>query len=141
MGGSFSRKVRNTHSRLSRITLHAITILPLLYCYITALYDAGGWEGNETLEQATQREAFEEAGVSGCLERPFFGIYEYDSKKADPKSIKGRTVYTFIMHVQKEYETWPEMHSRKRQWVRTVGTVVQNFIIACLGSQSDTHSS
>jgi diphosphoinositol-polyphosphate diphosphatase len=74
----------------------------------------GGWESDETCEEAAEREAWEEAGISiqidydlGCIE-----------EKRPPKSSKkDRSRYYFFQAtVLSEADTWPEADKRDRKW-------------------------
>lgn len=76
----------------------------------------GGWESDETIKQAASREALEEAGVEGNVERRL-GKWRYPSK-TQQKLHEG---IMFPLNVTKELVQWPEMEVRKRRWVsRTV---------------------
>ncbi|KAJ3694848.1 hypothetical protein LUZ60_000225 [Juncus effusus] len=76
------------------------------------MFPKGGWENDESIDQAVTREALEEAGIEGTLENKL-GKWNYISKRYG-------TVYESIMYglnVTKEHPQWPEMNSRKRRWV------------------------
>ncbi|ONK66211.1 uncharacterized protein A4U43_C06F5380 [Asparagus officinalis] len=76
------------------------------------LFPKGGWESDETLDQAASREALEEAGVQGKLEDAL-GSWKYKSKRYG-------TYYEgimFALNVTEELAYWPEMSSRNRKWV------------------------
>lgn len=92
------------------------------------VFPKGGWEANETLVEAAEREAFEEAGVRGRLETPHVDVFEYESLKHPEERreknsgtqytySRHRTVYVFVLHVTTEHEEWPEQESRSRVWV------------------------
>jgi diphosphoinositol-polyphosphate diphosphatase len=74
-------------------------------------FPKGGWEEDETLEQAAQREACEEAGVRGAL-RQLIGSYSFASKqgRADSASV-------FWLEVNEVLEHFPEENQRSREWV------------------------
>ncbi|KAK8967329.1 hypothetical protein KSP40_PGU001403 [Platanthera guangdongensis] len=75
------------------------------------MFPKGGWESDETIKQAACREALEEAGVQGELERRL-GQWKYTS------SIQ--TVnegILFPLNVTEELLHWPEMSVRQRRWV------------------------
>ncbi|KAL6855018.1 hypothetical protein ACO1O0_006155 [Amphichorda felina] len=73
----------------------------------------GGWESDETCEEAATREAWEEGGISVQID---FALPSIEEKRA-PKSSKERSVYYFYQTtVLEEFEEWPERHKRERQW-------------------------
>lgn len=82
------------------------------------LFPKGGWENGESIYAAAEREAFEEAGIKGVLEKPHFAVYEYHSrKKKEPNGESSeRIVYVFLLHVHEELEEWPEK-VRTRHWM------------------------
>ncbi|RWV80280.1 hypothetical protein GW17_00058475 [Ensete ventricosum] len=80
----------------------------------------GGWETDETIEQAALREALEEAGVQGNVE------VSSQSFRLPPirncSSCVSAAVLIgimFPMNVTQELGDWPEMHLRERKWVST----------------------
>ncbi|XP_061346532.1 nudix hydrolase 16, mitochondrial-like [Gastrolobium bilobum] len=82
------------------------------------LFPKGGWENDETVEEAAVREAIEEAGVRGDL-RDFLGYYEFRSKThQDEFSPKGLCrAAMFALFVKEELESWPEQSTRNRSWL------------------------
>ena len=73
----------------------------------------GGWESDETCEEAASREAWEEAGISVQIDYVLQTIEE----KRPPKGTKERAKYYFYQAtVLEEYAEWPERHKRDRQW-------------------------
>ncbi|XP_072991663.1 nudix hydrolase 18, mitochondrial-like [Typha latifolia] len=76
------------------------------------LFPKGGWEIDETKKQAALREAVEEAGVRGNVERRL-GKWKYKSR-TDDKFHEG---IMFPLNVTEELVHWPEMDVRKRSWV------------------------
>lgn len=73
----------------------------------------GGWESDETCEQAAEREAWEEGGISVRVDYTLPSIKEKRAAKAS----KERAHYYFYQAtVLEEYEEWPEKHKRERQW-------------------------
>jgi diphosphoinositol-polyphosphate diphosphatase len=85
------------------------------------LFPKGGWENDESLENAATREAFEEAGIKGKLELPHFGVYEFSSKKCDNDGHgQKRIVYVFLLEVSQVLEKWPESGHRQRFWVSCI---------------------
>nr|GEX73697.1 NUDIX hydrolase 16, mitochondrial [Tanacetum cinerariifolium]GEX76278.1 NUDIX hydrolase 16, mitochondrial [Tanacetum cinerariifolium] len=78
----------------------------------------GGWENDETVEEAAVREAWEEAGVRGDLMH-FLGHYQFKSKTLqDECSPEGRCrASMFALFVKEELDSWPEQSRRVRSWV------------------------
>lgn len=73
----------------------------------------GGWETDESCEQAAQREAWEEGGITIRID---YTIAEIEERRP-PKSSKERAVYHFYQAtVLEQYEDWPERHKRERKW-------------------------
>ncbi|KAD3338639.1 hypothetical protein R6Q59_016796 [Mikania micrantha] len=83
------------------------------------LFPKGGWENDETVEEAAAREALEEAGVRGELMH-FLGHYDFKSKTLqDEFSPEGRCrAAMFALFVKEELESWPEQSRRVRTWVK-----------------------
>eukprot|EP01025_Chloroclados_australasicus_P059905 TRINITY_DN760_c1_g2_i1.p1 TRINITY_DN760_c1_g2~~TRINITY_DN760_c1_g2_i1.p1 ORF type:complete len:201 (-),score=36.96 TRINITY_DN760_c1_g2_i1:749-1351(-) len=78
------------------------------------VFPKGGWETNESVEQAAQRETVEEAGVRGDLIGDVLGKFPFDSRKV----YEGRCIaHMFVMRVQEVLNKWPEQHQRNRRWV------------------------
>ena len=71
----------------------------------------GGWERDESLEKAAQRESFEEAGVLGILGSSPLASVVYESK-----STKNR-LHMFPLYVTSVEERWPEAGRRKRKLI------------------------
>lgn len=76
------------------------------------LLPKGGWETDESMEEAALRETIEEAGVTGELEEKL-GKWQYKSKRHNII----HDGYMFALHVDEEYERWPEAEFRQRKWV------------------------
>lgn len=73
----------------------------------------GGWETDESCQEAATREAWEEAGITIQIDYDLGTIDE----KRPPKSSKDRSRYSFFQAtVLSEVEDWPERHKRERQW-------------------------
>ena len=75
-----------------------------------------GWiEPGQTAGEAALQEAWEEAGLTGALEREPIGSYLYEKD--------GQTyhVIVFIMKVTSVEQDWPERDERERSWVSPVG--------------------
>ena len=73
----------------------------------------GGWESDETCQDAAAREAWEEAGISIQID---YDLGNFDEKRP-PKTSKERSRYYFFQAtVLSELDDWPERHKRERQW-------------------------
>ncbi|KAL2483007.1 Nudix hydrolase 16 [Forsythia ovata] len=83
------------------------------------LFPKGGWETDETAEEAAAREAIEEAGVRGDLVH-FLGFYAFKSKtlqdEFSPEGLCKAAMYALL--VKEELESWPEKSSRERSWLK-----------------------
>ena len=77
------------------------------------LIPKGGWELDESMDEAARREALEEAGVLGDTE-PVLGFWHYKSRRYVDQAYEG---FMFPLRVADELHQWPEMASRKRTWV------------------------
>lgn len=76
------------------------------------MFPKGGWESDESEDEAASREAWEEAGVQGRLDESL-GKWLYKSKRYG-------VLYEGIMFplkVTEELTYWPEMEVRRRKWV------------------------
>ncbi|KAG8367829.1 hypothetical protein BUALT_Bualt16G0113300 [Buddleja alternifolia] len=82
------------------------------------LFPKGGWENDETAEEAAVREAMEEAGVRGDLVH-FLGCYPFKSKtlqdEYSPEGLCRAAMYA--LQVKEELECWPEQSHRERSWL------------------------
>ncbi|XP_039028989.1 nudix hydrolase 4-like [Hibiscus syriacus] len=76
------------------------------------LFPKGGWEKDESMEEAAIRETLEEAGVLGDIECKL-GKWSYKSKR---QSIFHEG-HMFPLLVKQELDRWPEKNIRKREWV------------------------
>ncbi|GMJ13506.1 nudix hydrolase homolog 4 [Hibiscus trionum] len=76
------------------------------------LFPKGGWEKDESMEEAAIRETLEEAGVLGDIECKL-GKWSYKSKR---QSIFHEG-HMFPLLVKQELDQWPEKNIRKREWV------------------------
>jgi 8-oxo-dGTP pyrophosphatase MutT (NUDIX family) len=78
----------------------------------------GGWETDETVEEAACREALEEAGVRGLLQGKL-GSWDFKSKRQQgvfcPEGLC--RAHMFALAVTEQLDNWPEQHARHRQWV------------------------
>lgn len=75
-------------------------------------FPKGGWESDESMEQAALRESVEEAGVVGNIQSKL-GKWCYKSKRRDAI----HEGYMFPLLVNKQLENWPEMNIRQRRWM------------------------
>ncbi|KAJ0038026.1 hypothetical protein Pint_22382 [Pistacia integerrima] len=76
------------------------------------MFPKGGWELDESLEQAALRESIEEAGVLGNVELEL-GKWNFLSK-SQGTLYEG---YMFPLLVKEQLELWPEKDVRQRIWV------------------------
>jgi len=76
------------------------------------LFPKGGWEMDESIEEAAKRETLEEAGVIGHLETRL-GMWRYKSKSQGTF----HEGYMFPLLVQQQLDLWPEKSSRQREWM------------------------
>ncbi|CAK8579623.1 unnamed protein product [Lathyrus sativus] len=79
------------------------------------MFPKGGWELDESLEQAASRESLEEAGVIGLVECEL-GEWNFISKRHGIY-YEG---YMFPLFVKEQLDYWPEKNLRTRLWM-TVG--------------------
>lgn len=76
------------------------------------LIPKGGWELDESMDEAARREAAEEAGVVGET-GPALGRWCYRSRSYDA-TYEG---FVLPLRVTAELDRWPEMGARRREWV------------------------
>lgn len=79
------------------------------------MFPKGGWEMDESVEEAACRECLEEAGVIGMVEAEL-GQWSFISKRYG-------TYYEghmFPLFVKEQLDLWPEQHVRTRLWVSTI---------------------
>ncbi|KAI4382954.1 hypothetical protein MLD38_008843 [Melastoma candidum] len=90
------------------------------------LFPKGGWENDETVEEAAVREAMEEAGVRGDL-KDLIGHYVFKSKThQDEFCPDGSCKATmFALFVTEELESWPEQDVRERTWL-TIAEAIES---------------
>ncbi|KAH0462561.1 hypothetical protein IEQ34_010136 [Dendrobium chrysotoxum] len=83
------------------------------------IFPKGGWDNDETVDQAACREALEEAGVRGTIHDTLLGVWEFKSKSK--QNLKGQEGacrgYIFALEVTEELELWPEQSSHDRKWL------------------------
>lgn len=82
------------------------------------LFPKGGWEDDETKEQAACREALEEAGVKGTIKYDL-GSWDFiSSRHKKDCNVEGfRKGFMFALFVTEQLESWPEKDVRQRKWV------------------------
>lgn len=74
-----------------------------------------GWALMDCLAaECAEREAFEEAGVTGQIEPYSLGTFEYWKKSKQGKVFFDVTAYA--LHVEHVVADWPERATRKRAW-------------------------
>ncbi|ONH94900.1 hypothetical protein PRUPE_7G038300 [Prunus persica] len=82
------------------------------------VFPKGGWENDETVEEAAIREAVEEAGVRGDI-MDFLGHYFFKSKtlqdELSPEGLCKAAVFPLL--VKEELQFWPEQNTRQRSWL------------------------
>ncbi|CAL5215221.1 unnamed protein product [Lathyrus oleraceus] len=76
------------------------------------MFPKGGWELDESLEQAACRESLEEAGVIGLVECEL-GQWNFISKRHGIY-YEG---YMFPLFVKEQLDYWPEINLRTRVWM------------------------
>ncbi|KAJ6388306.1 hypothetical protein OIU77_026808 [Salix suchowensis] len=83
------------------------------------VFPKGGWEDDETLDEAACREAIEEAGVKGILDENPLGVWEFRSKSSQNSCTLagGCRGYMFGLQVTEELDHWPGQASYSRKWV------------------------
>ncbi|KAK9108640.1 hypothetical protein Syun_024651 [Stephania yunnanensis] len=83
------------------------------------VFPKGGWENDETVEEAACREALEEAGVRGILSKDRLGVWEFRSKsRQNSCSLEGICRgYMFSLEVTEELDSWPEEDNHGRIWL------------------------
>ncbi|KAL6843414.1 hypothetical protein ACP4OV_026736 [Aristida adscensionis] len=84
------------------------------------VFPKGGWEDDEDVYEAACREALEEAGVRGSINRAALGVWVMRSKSSqvDGDSPRGACKgFIFALEVAEELHRWPEQDTHGRQWV------------------------
>ncbi|XP_031121724.1 nudix hydrolase 17, mitochondrial [Ipomoea triloba] len=76
------------------------------------MFPKGGWELDESVEEAASRESIEEAGVLGIVE-PELGKWIVKSKS---RAIYHEG-YMFPLLVTEQLDLWPEKNLRRREWM------------------------
>ncbi|KAL8153537.1 hypothetical protein V2J09_011297 [Rumex salicifolius] len=85
------------------------------------MFPKGGWELDETMEEAARRETLEEAGVIGKVQE-LLGTWPFKSKSQD----MFHDGYMFPLLVEKQLDQWSEKDFRQRKWVK-----VSEFMELC----------
>lgn len=83
------------------------------------IFPKGGWEDDESIDEAASREAFEEAGVKGIISATPLGEWIFKSKsKQNSCGLQGACKgFMFGLQVTELLETWPEQVTHGRRWV------------------------
>lgn len=77
-----------------------------------------GWPMARLIDSnAAKREAYEEAGIDGRIQRQAIGRYAYD-KRASNGSSQPCIVTVYAFRVLREHRSWPEKAERKRCWFK-----------------------
>ncbi|KAK4756418.1 hypothetical protein SAY87_006545 [Trapa incisa] len=76
------------------------------------MFPKGGWETDESMEEAALRETIEEAGVKGEVQKSL-GHWRYKSKSQGTY----HDGFMFPLLVNEQLESWPEKNFRQRNWV------------------------
>lgn len=84
------------------------------------LIPKGGWELDESMDEAARREAAEEAGVMGET-GPALGRWCYRSRSYDA-TYEG---FVLPLRVTEELDRWPEMAARRREWVSAAEAIAR----------------
>ncbi len=75
-----------------------------------------GWaKSRESLHDAAAREAAEEAGISGGIDRRALGSYRYLKRRGDGDDIACE-VQVFPLETDRLADKWPERKKRTRTW-------------------------
>jgi diphosphoinositol-polyphosphate diphosphatase len=78
----------------------------------------GGWETDEEITEAAEREAWEEAGIAVQIDYDLGEITESRPPKKSSSKESTKSLYHFYeATVLKEETDWPEAHKRERQWM------------------------
>ncbi|KAJ1275718.1 hypothetical protein BS78_05G157500 [Paspalum vaginatum] len=83
------------------------------------IFPKGGWEDDESIDEAACREAFEEAGVKGIISASPLGEWIFKSKsKQNSCGLQGACKgFMFGLQVTELLEIWPEQVTHGRRWV------------------------
>ncbi|KAG2562426.1 hypothetical protein PVAP13_8KG261903 [Panicum virgatum] len=83
------------------------------------IFPKGGWEDDESIDEAACREAFEEAGVKGVISATPLGEWIFKSKsKQNSCGLQGACKgFMFGLQVTELLEIWPEQVTHGRRWL------------------------
>lgn len=106
----------NTNNNISEEAAAEIEVLLISSQkkHTTMMFPKGGWEMDESIEQAATRESLEEAGVVGTLQS-LLGKWSFRSKSQLDTFHDG---YMFPLLVEKQLDCWAEQSCRRRKWVK-----------------------
>ncbi|EYU30119.1 hypothetical protein ABFS82_05G045300 [Erythranthe guttata] len=76
------------------------------------MFPKGGWEVDESVEEAASRESLEEAGVLGNIQCEL-GKWVFKSKSGELY----HEGHMFPLLVTQQLDLWPEQTARRRQWM------------------------
>ncbi len=87
----------------------------------------GHIEDDMTPAESAAKEAYEESGLVGRVDRRVIGAYVYE-KRGRPRKVE-----VFAMEVHEELRRWPEMLVRKRKWMSAeeAASRVKNAELRC----------
>jgi 8-oxo-dGTP pyrophosphatase MutT (NUDIX family) len=87
----------------------------------------GHVEDDMHAHESAEKEAYEESGLVGRVEKRCVGRYLYEKRGTT------RQVEVFALEVRKELKRWPEMLVRKRRWmsVDEAASRVRNAELRC----------
>lgn len=106
MAGVVPTNASKTHVLLIQSTRRDSWVLP-----------KGGWETDENVTEAAEREAWEEAGIVCDIDYDLGDIKEQRTQKQISKDAP-RALYRFFeATVKEEYAKWPESDKRTRKWM------------------------
>eukprot|EP00455_Lapot_gusevi_P057442 TRINITY_DN9792_c0_g1_i3.p1 TRINITY_DN9792_c0_g1~~TRINITY_DN9792_c0_g1_i3.p1 ORF type:complete len:159 (+),score=28.69 TRINITY_DN9792_c0_g1_i3:92-568(+) len=74
------------------------------------IFPKGGWENDETAEEAALRECHEEAGVVGEIVAPLFAADIFSRQRVPVR------LHAFLMKVTQQLDVYAEQGERSRQW-------------------------
>lgn len=75
-----------------------------------------GWQGDGVAAQASaEREAREEGGLIGRMDKRSIGRYRYKKRLSDGSSV-ACSVEVFALEVERQLRSWPERKERQTRW-------------------------